>query len=197
MPMNRKSDCMNFPAPELHSFVAYRMHAIAVGHLALRYASSWNVVPPIKIFFGDEQVLEGKSTAFTNGAIEAAIIHSRALLEFLGLRGKTEATLSEREWARKDDIVIESTGLQRVSIQEAVSGYAGPSSEAEHALAHVIHLANKGLAHTSSAFVSGEVQLLEIAFRGVPTLVLRHFYDPLGISRPDYGIPAITAAQLG
>lgn len=184
---------MNVTTPEVQSFVGYRMHAIAVGHLALQHASSWDAAPPIQIYIGDKLAIKGKATAFTNGAIEAAIIHSRALLEFLGLRGKSEATLSERDWARKDDIVIESTGLQRVSIQEAVSGYAGPSSEAEHALAHVIHLANKGLAHTSSAFVSGEVQLLEIAFRGVPTLVLRHFYDPLGISRPDYGISAIAA----
>jgi hypothetical protein len=183
---------MNPSTQEVHSFVAYRMHAIAVGHLALQYASSWDAVPPIKIFFGDKPVIEGKATAFTNGAIEAAIIHSRALLEFLGLKGKTEATLSERAEAREDDIVIESTGLQRLSIQDAVSGYAGPASEAEHALAHVIHLANKGMAHTSSAFVSGEVQLLEIAFRGLPTLVLRHFYDPLGIPRPNHEIPART-----
>ena len=98
------------------------MHAISIGLLALKYVSSWDAVPPIQIFFGDKMVMEGKATAFTNGAIEAAIIHSRALLEFLGLRGKTEATLSERDWARKDDIVIESAGLRRVSIQEAVSG---------------------------------------------------------------------------
>jgi hypothetical protein len=181
---------MNPPTPELLSFVAYRMHAIGIGHLALRHASSWDAVPPIKIFFGDKQVIEGKATAFTNGAIEAAIIHSRALLEFVGLKGKSEDKLVERGTARKDDIVIESTGLQRVSIQDAVAGYAGPASEAEHALAHIIHLANKGLAHTSSAFASGEVDLLEIAFRGVPTLMLRYFYDPLGISRPNYEIPS-------
>ena len=37
----------------------------------------------MKIYFGEMQVIEGKATGFTNGAIESAIIHCRALLEFL------------------------------------------------------------------------------------------------------------------
>jgi hypothetical protein len=166
------------------------MRAVAIGHVALRYATAWESPPPIKVFFGERQVIEGKATAFTNGAIEAAIVHSRALLEFMGLKGGGPSTLAVRPDARKDDVVIESTGLPKMSIESAVRMYAGPAAEAESALAHVIFVANKGLAHTTSAFDrnTGEARLLEIAFRGIPKLVVEHFYKPLGLDEPSYDI---------
>jgi hypothetical protein len=77
-------------APELLALLEYRMRAIAIGHLALRYAMAWESAPSLKIYFDELQVMEGRATGFTNAAIEAAIMHSRALLEFLGLgAGKT------------------------------------------------------------------------------------------------------------
>jgi hypothetical protein len=166
------------------------MHGVAIGHVALQYATAWESPPPIKMFFGERQVIEGKATAFTNGAIESAIVHSRALLEFMGLKGAGPSTLTVRTDAKKDDIVIESAGLPRVSVESAVRMYAGPPAEAENALAHVIFVANKGLAHMTSAFDpdTGEAHLLEIAFRGVPKLVVEHFYKPLGIEEPSYDI---------
>jgi len=164
------------------------MQAIAIGHLALKHATSWQAPPPIRIFFGEVQVIEGSATAFTNGAIEAAIVHCRALLEFLGLKGDGLRRLAVRTNCKKDDFVIESVGLPKLSVESASRMYAGPSSEAEYALAHVIFVANKGLAHTTSSFSknSGDAHLLEIAFRGVPMLVLDHFYKPLGLEEPQY-----------
>jgi hypothetical protein len=186
---------VNPPSPFILEFVAYRLQAVAIGHLALRYATAWESPPPIRVFFGERQVIEGKATAFTNGAIEAAIVHSRALLEFMGLKGVGPSTLAVRPDARKDDVVIESTGLPKLSIESAVCMYAGPSAEAENALAHVIFVANKSLAHTTSAFdrKTGEAHLLEIAFRGVPKLVVEHFYKPLGLEEPSYEITSRTA----
>ena len=73
------------PSQELLALLEYRLRAIAVGHLALRYSSTWDVVPEMQIYFMGLQVIEGKATGFTNGAIEAAVIHCRSLLEFLGL----------------------------------------------------------------------------------------------------------------
>ena len=35
---------------------------------------------------------------------------------------------------------------------------------------------------------SGEAHLLEIAFLGVPKLVVEHFYKPLGLEEPAYEI---------
>ncbi len=172
------------------------MQAVDVGRIALIHAASWNVAPSIRIFFDDRQVIEGTATAFTNGAIEAAVLHCRALLDFMGLKASGPETLATRANAQKDDIVIESTGLPKVSVEDAIRLYAGPKVEAESALAHVIFVANKGLAHMTSSFGrdSGEAHLLEIAFRGVPKLVVEHFYRPLGLKEPLYettGRPAI------
>ena len=179
------------PFVDLLALLEYRLRSVAIGHLALRYTSSWDEAPAMKVYFGDAQVMEGKATGFTNGAIESAIVHCRALLEFLGLgAGASATTLRELQSPRKpDDTGIELIdGLSRVSVADAVSQYPGPSSEAEAALAYVIYLANKGLAHTTTTFTKHDqgTSLLEIAFRGVPTLVVNRFYIPLGIQPPCY-----------
>lgn len=166
------------------------MNAVSIGHLALRHEMSWSEVPSIAIYFDGKQVIEGKATGFTNGAIESAIIHCRALLEFLGLRAKDAAQLSERgPLTKNDDVGIEHfPGLARVSIAKAVSAYPGPACEAEAALSYVIHVANKGLAHTTERFQPHEAgnRFLEIAFRGVPALMVNNFYIPQGMEPPKY-----------
>lgn len=181
---------MNLPSPELLSLIEYRMRAVAIGHLALQYASTWEEVPAVQIYFDGKQVLEGKATAFTNSAIEAAIVHCRVLLEFLGLAGKSQTELAECSARRKpDDQGVEHfDGLNKVSVEAAVRPYPGPKHEAESALAYVIYLANKGLAHTTSSFTKHDQgsHLLEIAFRGVPVLMANNFYVPLGIQPPEY-----------
>lgn len=181
---------MNTPDAELLSLLEYRMNAIAIGHLALKYTRKWDHAPSIDIRFDGVQVIEGKATAFTNGAIEAAILHCRALLEFLGLKGKDKTTLNEITGKRmKDDAGVEHfPGLSKLSIQKAVETYPGPKEEAESALAYVIYVANKGLAHTTSSFTKHDQgsALLEIAFRGVPILLINSFYVPLQIKRPQF-----------
>ena len=69
---------------------------------------------------------------------------------------------------------------------DAVSQYPGLASEAEAALAHVIYLANKGLAHTTTNFTKHDQgsSLLEIALRAVLALVVSRFCIPLGIQPP-------------
>lgn len=181
---------MRSPSPEFLSLLEYRLSAVAIGHLALRHSMAWDEPPSLQVFFEGKQVIEGKATGFTNGAIEAAIVHCRALLEFLGLAGKNQTELSERKARTKnDDIGIEHfPGLSMLSIEEAVSSYPGPRSEAKAALAYVAYLANKGLAHTTSSFTRHDsgAELLEVAFRRVPVLVVNNFYLPLGIQPPAY-----------
>lgn len=181
---------MLYPSPDLLSLLEYRLRAVAIGHLALKYSIAWDAPPSLAIFFDGKQVVEGAATGFTNGAIEAAIVHCRALLEFLGLAGKNQTELSERKARTKiDDVGVEQfTGLAMLSIEKAVSAYPGPRSEAIAALAYVTYLANKGLAHTTSSFSKHDsgAQLLEIAFRGIPVLVVNNFYVPLGIQPPNY-----------
>ena len=142
------------PSDELLALIEYRMRAVSIGHLALRYSMEWDDVPSMAIYFNDQQVIEGTATGFTNSAIEAAIVHCRALLEFAGLAGSTSTKLREVCGARRtDDEAIENCpGLRKVTVAEATAYYPGSAVEAESALAYVIYLANKGLAHTTSPF---------------------------------------------
>ena len=70
-----------------------------------------------------------------------------------------------------------------LSKAKAIAAYPGERAEAEAALALIFHSANKGLAHATASFKlhSGDARLLEIAFRGVPALLINGFYSPLGI----------------
>lgn len=181
---------MNTPTSETLALLAYRMNAVAIGQLALQHVSAWKDVPSMEIYFDGKQVVEGLATGFTNGAIEAAVLHCRALLEFLGLGARTATELSERRPSkRRDDVGIDDfSPLRRLSVQAALRAYPGPKEDAEAALAFVVNLANKGLAHMTTALSTHHRgwEFLDIAFRGVPVLVLNEFYAPLGIAPPVY-----------
>lgn len=79
-------------------------------------------------------------------------------------------------------------GLNKVSVEAAVRPYPGPKHEAEGA--RLCHLSGKGLARTTSPLTKHDQgsHLLEIAFRGVPVLMVNNFYVPLGIQPPEYRI---------
>lgn len=173
-----------------------RMQSIAIGHLAIRYTLEWDEVPPIKVYFGELQVIEGLATAFNTPAIESALIHCRALLEFMGLSSKDAKTLQQRKQSRKDDVVIERfTGpngaLQKINPSQALLAYQGDTKEAEEALAYVLHATNKILAHSTKGFLKSDEssKLLEIAFRGVPTLMINNFYNHMGLKTPNFEPP--------
>lgn len=172
--------------------INYRIQSIEIGHTALKYAMKWDQAQPMEIYFGGVLCITGKSSGFTNSAIEAAIIHCRSLLEFLGLIAGSESKLNLRKnKLYPDDIVIEQFSnengqLSKVTIQQAISCYPGKAEEAEHALAYVIYTANKGLAHNTKEFYLNNQasQLLEIAFRGVGSLMIRYFYTQMKIKPP-------------
>ena len=185
---------MKTPGVEVLSLMAYRMEAIAIGHIALQHHMCWDKAPSMNVFFDGKQVIEGQATGFTNAAIEAAIINCRAVLEFLGLKGdkKSSIQISERtKRTMKDDIGVEKfNGLVMLTKAKAISAYPGTATDAEAALALIFNLANKGLAHTTQSFKlhGGNGHLLDIAFRGVPILLINGFYAPLGIEPPAYEI---------
>lgn len=177
----------------LKRILPYRLGAVEVMGLAIRYHSEWSAPARMEIMFNGKLSIEGLSTAFTNPAIEAGIVHCRALLEFLGLRSANgDATrLAQRASGRTDDLLIENfsnaTGpLQLVTPSDATAVYKGPAEEAERALARAIHVTNKGLAHSTVGLVadSEDHRLIEIASRGIPALFIKHFYTPLGLVFP-------------
>jgi len=187
----------------IEKILPYRMEAIHIFNLALKYVNLLNGPKPLQIWFDDQLYIEGLSTAFTNPAIESGIMHCRALLQFLGLTvDKSDNTkLFHRSSKRQDDDLriedftdTEGNKLARISIQEARSPYKGDKSEAEKALARVIYIANKRLAHITSDLITNDedLKLLEIASRGVPVLAINYFYTPMGLESPDFQLKSRT-----
>ncbi|HET7164021.1 MAG TPA: hypothetical protein VFI94_02600 [Pseudolabrys sp.] len=149
----------------------------------------------MKIFVNDEVVVEGNLNGFTNPAIEAGLVHCRALLEFLGLCMTSGRRLGNRKKRRNSDIDIEhfqnaSGYLSMVTPDDALKFYKGPPTDVEEALLTVFETTNKGIAHSTSDFNAHpeHARLAEIASRGIPPLVVSHLYTPLGLAAPDYKI---------
>jgi hypothetical protein len=125
--------------------------------------------------------------------IEAGLVHCRALLEFLGLCQANGARLGAVQKRRGGDISIEhfrnaSGPLPKVTLDDALNRYAGGRAEAERALLAVFQITNKGIARITEDLIDNPEhgRLIEIASRGVPSLVISHLYTPLGLSAPNY-----------
>lgn len=188
----------------INRVIPYRLQAVDVANLAVRLRISWDVPKSMEIYFDKKLRITGNSNAFTNPVLEAGLIHCRALLEFLGLKAdsknSTKLICRDPKKTRKDDVVIEqfsnSNGpLPMVTPQEAISQYQGAQPEAEAALAGILHTANKGLAHITSGLVlsTTDMSYLEIASRGVRSLVVSHFYTPLGLVPPESIVTEVQA----
>jgi hypothetical protein len=178
----------------LHRWIPYRMRAVDTLNYALRLRSSWADAPPMTMHVDGKQVMEGNLNAFTNPAIEAGLVHCRALLELLGLCER-KGRLSNKRSRQPGDIGIEhfSDGdrpLKMVDPEIAVSRYNGSREEAEEALLTIFRVTNKGLAHITEDLANHPERgrLTEIASRGVPALVINYLYIPLGLEAPDYKI---------
>jgi hypothetical protein len=137
--------------------------------------------------------VEGNLNAFTNPAIEAGLIHCRAMLEFLGLCATSSARLGNVKKRRPSDIGIEHFSnargpLPKVTVDDALNLYGGDREEAQNALLAVFQITNKGLAHFTEDLADNPEHgsLIEIASRGVLSLVVSQFYTPPGLEPPDY-----------
>lgn len=181
----------------LREVLPYRMKAVDTLNVALRARMEWDRAPSMKMYFNDKLVIEGNSNGFTNAAIEAGVVHCRALLEFLGLTERDGKLVKRESRRRDDDIGIEdfsnaSGPLLTVSPDQALSRYEGGRDAAEQALVTVIRIANKGIAHLTKglSYTPDDVAHVEIASRGVPLLVVSYLYTPLGWPAPDYRNPS-------
>lgn len=192
----------------LNSVIPYRLQAVSMANLVANLRQSWDSPKSMKIYFDDQLRFTGNSNAFSNPVLETGIIHCRALLDFLGLKvdPKDSTRLINRTLKKTrsdDDWLIEkfSNGagpLPIVTPLAAISHYQGPSSDAEAALAGVLHTANKGLAHMTSGLTlsATDITHFEIASRGIRALVISHLYTPLGLPAPSleyFGNATMTA----
>jgi hypothetical protein len=137
--------------------------------------------------------MEGNLNAFTNPAIEAGLIHCRALLEFVGLGVKNgELTLLKKR-KNDDDIGIEKIrngALQKLDPETVLASYGDKRDEANHALLTVFEVTNKGVAHITS-YLNAHPEIgsrIEIASRFVPWLLINNLYKPLNLTIPEYEI---------
>ena len=186
----------------IHRVIPYRLQVLDAVNLAIHLKNTWDSPRTMKIYFDEKLCIVGNSSAYMNPVLESGLIHCRALLDFLGLKvdpkDSTKLIGRNRKQAQKDDLMIEhfanSLGsLPMVTPEEAISRYQGPKSEAEKALASVLHTANKGLAHITSGleFSATDEQHLEIASRGIRALMETHFYTPLGLLPPELGVTEV------
>lgn len=176
----------------LHRLIPYRMQAVDTLNYALRLRSKWGESPRMEIFVEGKQIIEGNLNAFTNPTIEFGLMHCRALLEFIGLQD-WNGKLGRKQKRNKDDIGIEcfsnaNGALSIVDPERVFAKYEGSPQEAESAILTVFHLTNKGLAHITASFMERPEQhnLVEIASRGVPKLIVSYLYTPLGLPAPNY-----------
>jgi hypothetical protein len=137
----------------LYELLPYRMQAVAVLNRALKLRATCGGAP-MNIYANDKLVIEGNLNAFTNPAIEAGLMHCRALLEFLGLCVAGDGRLGNIKKRRSSDVGIEnfsnSSGhLKKVAPDDVLNRYPGPREEAENALLAVFQITNKGLAHVT------------------------------------------------
>jgi hypothetical protein len=181
----------------LNSIIPYRLEAVTIANLVAGLRNEWCAPKSMKVYFDDRLQFTGSSNTLTNPVLEAGLIHCRALLDFLGLKvdskDPTKLTNRDPKQTRPDDWVIEKFTnadgpLPMVTPLLAVSQYACPASEAEAALAGVLHTTNKGLAHLTSGLIQSAIEIfkLEIASRGIPALVVSHLYTPLGLPAPNF-----------
>ena len=177
----------------LDEIIPYRMQAVDTLILATRLATRWAHPPPLEIHVNGKLQIEGNLHAFTNPAIEAGLVHCRALLEFLGLTANKSGRIANIKGRRSSDIGIEhfsnaSGHLSMVDPETALSRYPGGNEEAEKALLAVFQITNKGIAHVTEDIKDNpdHGRLIEIASLGVPSLVVSYLYTPLGLPAPDY-----------
>jgi hypothetical protein len=169
------------------------MQAVEVLRYALRLRAKWPDEAPSLTFHVDGKlIMEGNLNAFTNPAIEAGLLHCRALLEFLGLCDR-KGVLCNIEKRHKGDVGIEqfkdaNGSLKMVDPAAVLTRYGGGRTEAEKALLSIFHLTNKGLAHTTSELNEHpeQAKLLAIAVDGIPKLVASYVYTPLQMEPPAY-----------
>jgi len=178
----------------IKNIIPHRLGMVDIMHFALTQMTFEGGAKPIEILVDGKLRVKGLTTAFTNPAIEAGIINARALLEFLGLKvdPQDSTKLKERNGRKHDDdLFIEdfkngSMQLTKITIEDVKKYYPGSPENAEGALARIIHIGHKEIAHPTLGCESSDddFEMLELAARGVRALTVSFFFIKLGVPAP-------------
>jgi hypothetical protein len=182
-----------FDEQKIHRRLAHRMQSVDGLNWALNMRSRWGDAPPIAVYIDGKLQIEGNLNAITKPMLDVGFVHCRALLEFMGLcdRKGTLSQITDKE-RYKTDVGVEhfrnaNGPLKKVEPEMALGRYGGDRAEAEKAHVRILHVTNKGLAHSASDLIEDpeDAKCIHIASRGVPALMISYFYTPLGLPRPD------------
>jgi|GEM_PF-1210709 len=179
----------------LKNVLPYRLYALSTFSLFLSFAEKYPDGGKFECSVDGKTKIQGKSSALTNPSIEMGIIHSRVLLEFLGLKVDSGSGLGEAK-ARKTDINIQSFGLPKVAKDQALEPCTGDKAQAEKAFVQVITAANKLVAHSTETIEmdTSAINSYLMCSKAIPVLFNLHFYQPLGLSMPDKELTSEPAA---
>jgi hypothetical protein len=178
-----------FNPEKVRRLIDHRMQAVEALNWVLALKAKWEGAPRIEIHVNGRLEIEGNLNALSNPTLEAGLIHARALLEFLGLRADGRKLKAKKR--HDSDVGIDKFSnaqgqLAMVTPHQALRLYQGPKEDAEQAFVAILHITNKGLAHTTIDFEDNpdHARLIEIASRGIPALMDTYFYMPLGLTLP-------------
>lgn len=73
----------------LARLLPHRLDALAIAALLLRFRLKWEEPKPMQILVEGRLPFDGRTTMFTNPALEIGVLHARALLEFIRLKVKS------------------------------------------------------------------------------------------------------------
>lgn len=178
----------------IESIIPHRLDMVDIMQYAITEMTFKEGTRRIEILVDGKLRVKGLNTAFTYPAIEAGIINARALLDFLGLKvdPRDSTKLKERSGKKhNDELFIEdfkngNKQLTKITIEDVKRYYPGSPEEAEGALARIIHLGNKEIAHTTLGrdISDDDITILKIAAKGVRALTVSFFFTKLGIQTP-------------
>lgn len=171
----------------LDTIIPYRLYAVRSFRIAMSFVEAYPKGGEYVVKVGDKVKLKGRSTAITNPMIEIGLVHSRVLLEFLGLKAKSATELGDSFTPQSTDIHIGKYGLSSVTKEDAVKLCTSDKKRAEQALAETITAANKLVAHSTEKIDTDPhaIDSYLIASDAIPVLYNLYFYQKLGLKMPD------------
>jgi hypothetical protein len=172
----------------LENDIPYRMHAVYSLPVALRLLGRYNSDQIMDIVISNQSVVVGNLNNYINPTIESGVMHGRALLEFIGL-SESYGNLVPTKNKRAGDVNISDFNLPKVSPEESVHLCKSAHPDiSESIYVTLIHLANKGIAHTTTSLTIPPDQSAQLttAAHCIIFLVQNCFYSKLGLNQIEF-----------
>lgn len=166
----------------------YRLAAVKDASWALDLFPDTAGGATVQAAVAGEIFLEGNLLVFLRSIVENGFMHTRALLEFLGLVVKN-GKLVEVTRRRSSDVAIEhycfnGEPIPKVSLEEVFQAINMPRPVVEWALVQICDNANKLFAHVTTGetlAMAMKVQI-QVALDAMPKLLDIYLYERVGLS---------------